>query len=307
MMEDFNIKWDKILLEKINQYETRLTGDSEQDNVILIEGDTGSGKSNTAVALAYEMAKRTGREFNISHIYFDADKLLDFAKRTREQIIIWDEPVYAGLKREWWSKTQINLIKLLYTSRIKRHFLIFNIVKFSEFSPKIIERSIGMIRVYQRDLSKSERRFLYFRQVGITKLLDLWNRKKIRMYNKCFSFRGTLPPYVLDKIIDKEAYDKMKEDSILTIGEDGKELKGSHKLLKLQYGIAQFQQEEKVDRYKLANYLGIDHKTLSKWLKITEKHPIPLGNEGNIADSPTFIINKRDMEENNFPEPNCSA
>lgn len=299
-MEELNIHWDAKLKSKIDLMIKRVQDNSEQDNLLIIEGDTGVGKSNVALQVCYEVAKETGRELNLSNVFLDSNEGLDYAKKTREKIIIFDEPVYAGLKKEWWNKTQINLIKLLYTARVKRHFLVFNIVKFSEFAPAIIERAVAMIRVYQRDPSKKERRFLYFKQKNISKLLDDWKVKRKRLYNKNKSLRGSLPPYMLDKIINKIEYDKKKEDSILNIGENVNELKGSRQLLKLKFGIAQLVRDKHIIASDIERYLGIQSPAVSKWLKIGEKHEISLGNDAKMSQFPTLIINKGNSQEKNL-------
>jgi len=196
-----------------------------------------SGKTNMSIGISYLVAQATGRTFDNSRIFFDTAKAVDFAKTTKEQIIIFDEPAFGGLKAEWRKKTQIDLIKLLYTARIKRHFVIFNLVKFSKFNDDIIEKAVALIRIYKRNETMKERRFLYIPHKRIPAMLDYWHRKHIRNYIKFAISHGTVFKYVLPEIINKDEYNKIKEESISMIGEDEKKDKHKEKEALLQLKI----------------------------------------------------------------------
>ena len=220
---------DKRLKEKIGLMIERVNGKGDQDNYLIVEGDTGSGKTNCSIGICHEIAKATGRPFNVKHIFFDMRKAIDFAKSTKEQIIIFDEPAFDGLKAEWRKKVQIDLVKLLFTARKKRHFIVFNLVKFNKLNTDIIEKAVGMIRVYQRDNSKQERRFLYYKQSSLKALLDAYTRTHTKKYASFVSFHGTLFRYVQPEIIDNEEYDKMKDEAIMSIGVEGESVSNKYK------------------------------------------------------------------------------
>lgn len=226
------------------------------------------------------VSQATGRKFDNTHVFFDTDKAIDFAKKTREQIIIFDEPAFGGLKAEWRKKTQINLIKLLYTARVKRHFVIFNLVKFSKFNDDIIEKAIALIRIYRRNESARERRFLYIPKKRIPSLIDYWKRKHIRAYNKFTVYHGTLFRYVLPEIIDKNLYNQEKEKSIESIGiEEEKKDISRMKLRAQQRDFVKFCEENGITQKKFAPYLHVAPNTLSDWKKYPENRPISLENE----------------------------
>jgi hypothetical protein len=226
-----------------------------------------SGKTNASVGLAYLVSQATGRVFDNSRIFFDTSKAVDFAKSTREQIIIFDEPAFGGLKAEWRKKSQIDLIKLLYTARMKRHFLIFNIVKFSKFSDEIIEKAIALIRIYKRDETLKERRFLYIPKKNIQSLLSFYHKRHIRAYNKFKTLRGTLHRYILPEIIDKELYNQMKEDSIENIGNDVTKYKDTTKNQRIKWGVQRFLAHHKIPYKFLEPFIDCETKTVSQWGK----------------------------------------
>lgn len=284
---------DKQLKKKIELMIKRVIDEDDNDNYLIIEGDTGSGKTNMSIGICHEVSKATGRTFDNSRIFFDVDKAVDFAKRTKEQIIIFDEPAFGGLKSEWRKKTQINLVKLLYTARMKRHFIVFNLVKFSKFNDDIIEKAVALIKIYKRDESRRERRFLYIPHKNIPSLLDYWHRKHIRAYKKFAILRGTVFRYVLPEIIDKELYNREKDNAILSIGvDDDKESNQTKKVKKLQSGIYKLMKEKKLSREELSKYLGFHVDTISEWKNIDEKELESLGEESKKGELAELIIHK---------------
>lgn len=282
---------DKFLKHKIDLMIKRVSDDDENDNYLIIEGDTGSGKTNTSVGIAYIVSQETGRTFDNSRIFFDTDKAIEFAKKTREQIIIFDEPAFGGLKSEWRKKTQINLIKLLYTARIKRHFVIFNLVKFSKFNDDIIEKAVALIRIYKRSEMLKQRAYIYIPKKRIPSLLDFWHRRHIRAYNKFSIAKGTIFKYVLPDIIDKEEYNKEKEKSIEMIGSEI-EVKdiSRDKLRSQQRDFVRFCEEKGITHKEMAPYLHVAANTLTGWKKYPQNTPISLGNDQKTRESNPLII-----------------
>lgn len=214
------INFDKALKHKIDLMIKRVMDSDEQDNYLIIEGDAGSGKTNMSIGICHEVAKQTGRSFTVDNVFFDSDEAVNFAKTTKEQIIVFDEPVFGGLKAEWRTKTQINLIKLLYTSRVKRHFVVFNLIKFSKFSDEIIERAVALIRVFKKSATLKERKFLYIPAKKLPAMLEYYHKKHKRNYFKFAILRGSVFKYVLPEIIDKALYDEKKDKAIESIGID---------------------------------------------------------------------------------------
>lgn len=293
------VKLDKHLESKIDLIAKRITGKDNNDALLIITSPEGGGKTNLSVILSHVISKKTDRKFDVDNLFFNAEPMIKFAQETKGQIIVYDEPALDSLSSEWWKKSQRDLLKLLMMARKKRHLFIFNITKITKFNEYIIDRAIGMIRVYTREGVSSGRRFIYYKKKDIHNLYGKWKSSHKLLYNKYKSFHGTLPPYLLPKIIDEDEYEKRKDAAIMEIGkEDDNKIKGNKKLLRIQLGIAKFIKEHDINQEELAKYLGINRATLSKWGKIDEKHPISLSANLEKCDVPCVIINNGNDEKN---------
>lgn len=208
---------DKKLISKLDLMIERMSPKRKADNVLIVEGLEGDGKTNMSLACGYYVAFTTKREFSNENVYFDLEKMIKKAQSTEEQVLIWDEPALAGLNNEWWRKTQQNLIKLLMVARKKKHFFIFNFTKFYKFSEYIVvDRAIGMIHMYSRNGVQAGR-WVYFKKESLERLYFYWKGTKRRAYKKFYDFRGSVP-WVLPKIIDESAYEKEKDKAIMSVG-----------------------------------------------------------------------------------------
>ena len=213
---------DKLLAQKLDLMIDRMGNKRKSDNLLLVEGDEGLGKTNMAVIVGDHISNITGRSFSNKNIFFDADKMFEFAKSTEKQIIIWDEPALSGLSTDWHNKTQKNLIKLLMMVRKKRHFMIFCFTKFFKFNEYIVvDRAIGMIHMYSSD-GLNVGRWAYFKNQSKEALYNYWRTTRRRAYKKFYDFRGKVS-WKLPSIIDEKAYEKEKDKAILSIGGNKKE------------------------------------------------------------------------------------
>lgn len=217
---DKDIYLEPKLVDKLNLMIKRMTGKGERDNVLLIDGNEGDGKSNMASAVAYYVAYKTQRPLTLAtSMFFDLDKLIQHATHSQEQIIIWDEAALGGLAAEWWKKNQIEFVKLLMVARKKRHFFIICIPKFHKLNEYLaVDRSIGMIHVYSAN-ELEQGRFVYYTKDKKEKLYENWRKTRVKNYRKYFSFHGRFT-ITLPKVFNKDGYEKMKDEAILTIGKD---------------------------------------------------------------------------------------
>ena len=101
---------DDALKSKMDLMVARSTGKNKMDNLVIIDGDEGYGKTNMSIALGYYYAYKTGRPFSVKNVFFSADKLLKFAQNTEDQVIIYDESALSAMSIEWFKKEQQNLI-----------------------------------------------------------------------------------------------------------------------------------------------------------------------------------------------------
>lgn len=274
MIEDFKeIGYiEPRLIEKIRRLVHRCTNKtSKLDAFVICDGDEGYGKTTMSVIVCYIFSKMSGRKFGLENVFFDVDKLIEFATTTKEQIILWDEAALAGLSTEWYNKNQRKLIKLMMVARKKRHFFIFNIPKVFRLSNYLVsDRAIALIHVYARNETELGR-FVYYNKLSLSYLYDRFKSSKKKEYKKYYTFRGCFPN-ALHKIIDEDEYDKMKDEAIMSIGNE--EPKENKKLLELKYKIATFK-----DNYKeVAQHFGIHPNTIHKWGRIPIQYPHILEN-----------------------------
>jgi len=282
---DKNYYMDNLLLTKLDLMIDRCSGKKKMDNLIIIDGDEGFGKSNLSTAVAYYVAHKTGRKFTEDNMYFDADKLREVAQSTSDQVLVWDESALSALSTEWYKKEQQNLIKLLMVARKKRHFYIFCIPKFFKLNEYlIVDRSIALLHVYARGGTQLGR-FAYFSKKNKEKLYYTYKNKKIRAYGKLANFRGSFSA-VLPLIIDEGKYEKKKDDAILTIGKPKKKEVNKEKLVlcQLQSKLSKIYRRLGVKQKDVAKELDVSERTLQKWGKL--------------------VIMNKNLLENGVKEPN---
>ncbi len=224
----FNYPLEDNLIKKIDLMIDRcITKKQKKDNLLLCEGSEGEGKTTLSIGIAYYVADKTGRKFSNKNVFFNIEKMIEFAQNNINQIIIWDEPALQALSTDWATGAVKDITRLLMTIRKNRHFFIFNIVKFYKFNEYIIvDRPMGMIHVYSRKNIKSGR-FVYIRKKKLEALWSDYRTKKKRSYKKYASrkVRGTFPnildPKYKNNVLsdfDYEAYEEAKDEGIKSIG-----------------------------------------------------------------------------------------
>jgi len=265
---NLNFYMDDMLKKKIDLMIKRCTqSNPKKDALLLIEGGEGEGKSNLSFQIGYYVSQQTGRKFDTSNVFFKAESLLNFAKDSEKQIIIYDEPSLDMMSAEWWKEEQKNIVKLLMVARKKRHFIIFNITKFYKFNEYIVvDRSLGMIHVYSRNEIEPGR-FVYIKKKAIELLYNRYRYSKKRLYKQFTSFRGTFPDFI-EGIIDIDKYEAKKDYAIMSIGEK-KVSKDKIKLVSLKKLIGGIKCPIKT-REELANQLDLHPKTLQRWNNLRE-------------------------------------
>ncbi|MDD4110184.1 MAG: hypothetical protein PHS54_01370 [Clostridia bacterium] len=99
-----------------------------QNNLIMIKGKTGTGKTFTALSICEIMNKIDGVEFNIDHVVFGLKELLELVnsgKLKRGSKIIFDEPQISISARDFQSKANKIFNSLVSTFRHKNFSLFF--------------------------------------------------------------------------------------------------------------------------------------------------------------------------------------
>ncbi|KYK20688.1 hypothetical protein AYK24_09865 [Thermoplasmatales archaeon SG8-52-4] len=278
----FNYHLDKNLLKKIDlMIERCITDKSKKDSLLLIEGGEGEGKTTFSIAIGYYVSEKTGRPFSHKNIFFDAEKMIDFAKKTENQIIIWDEPALQGLSTDWASRIVKNLTRLLMTARKKRHFFIFNMTKFFKFNEYIVvDRACGMIHVYSRKNVESGR-FRYIKKANLQPLWRDYRYSKKRNYVKYSAphilgnFPDILSPNYPNNVLSEfnvDAYEKKKDEGIESIGSKEERLTPLQIEKKVHLKVVRNSKKKgfKLKQKELAQLLDVNVSSIKRYAKETQ-------------------------------------
>ena len=283
---DKQYSMENRLVITLNLMLKRMTDRYKKDNLLLIDGDEGDGKTNMSCGVGYYIAYKTQRSFSSKNFFFKLDSVIDFALKNERQVIVWDEGALGGLSDEWWNKAQTRLIKLLMVCRKKRHFFIINIPRFFKLREYLaVDRSIGLIHVYSHD-GLDIGRFVYYTKQKKEKLFENYKTKKKKDYKKYYSFRGVFG-YVLPKLINEQEYDALKDKGIMSLLVE-KPDRHLEKMRDLQYKISQIKSIKQKD---MAKYLGVTPKTIREWAR-KNNTPNSLSIPKEEANGGTYIIKK---------------
>ncbi len=212
---------DNALKEKLDLMCDRTSGKRKFDNVVLIDGNEGYGKTNMAVGCAYYVAYKLKRKYDVSRVFFNLDSMIEYALKTKKQIIHWDEAALGGMASEWWKKNQIKFMKFLMIARKKQHFFFICIPRFYKLNDYLcVDRSIALIHVYARQ-NIHLGRFTYYGVNSKEELYNNWRSSKKRKYGEVYDIHGTFIE-ALPKLLDEKKYEKMKDKGILSLNEENK-------------------------------------------------------------------------------------
>jgi hypothetical protein len=288
IVTDLEYSLEKRYIRKLDiMLERCINPQVRKDALLIIEGGEGEGKTNASEATAYYLKCESGMDI---HMFFRLNAMYEFAKSTTNKIIIWDEPSLDFLSTDWHKKWNSDLIRLLMTCRKKRHFFIFNFVKFYKFNEYIVvDRALGLVHIYSRKEVQAGR-LAYIKKHNLEHLYNDYKQKKLRNYKKYRAFGGCFP-LVEDKL-DKmgifiegvpncnlEMYEKLKDKAISGLGNVEIKLdKSLQKLdiLKKSIGLLKFPIKTQAE---FANRIGISDKTLRNWGKL----PPPVDSEAVIG------------------------
>lgn len=240
------------------------------DNLLIISGNTGTGKSNLATLCCAYYSFLTGIPYNVNRVFFKSPEFVKEAISTDCQIFHYDESLFSAMAQDWQMKEQKELIKMLLLCRKKRHFYVFCIPDFFKLKDTIkVEKCNGLIYTHMRKATIPGR-FLYFRGRKREKLLSTYQKKKRKKYFMFKSFRGTFAK-VLPKIIDEIIYDRNKDKAILSLMGPKEKNKDKLKLNQLKTKVFKLNKIFHIKQKDLAKALDLNLKTFEKWKNLNRE------------------------------------
>lgn len=256
IVTDLKYSLESLKVQQLNWLCQRVSGKKNFQNVIITDGMEGYGKSTITSADAYYMAYCLRRELVL---FFDLDALSEYALRTEDKVILWDDAAFAGLSMEAYNQKIIQFIKILLLARKKRHTYFINIQEIWRLKEILVGRAIAMNHVYSPDGNELGK-YCYYNEYQLKWMHSNWMHKKKKTY-KYYSFKGGFPD-VLYRIFDEKEYNDLKDQAIQTIsGEENKYIK----LIKfLRYKAVTF--PGATDQI-IKNHVGINSRTIRSWKK----------------------------------------
>lgn len=102
----------KTKLRIINRILTRMK--AGMSPIILIVGNQRYGKSFLACWLGYILMKSLGKEFSVKrNCIYTLEQAVELIDNTTKEVLIFDEMIGMGYKREFWKKEHFHLTKIL--------------------------------------------------------------------------------------------------------------------------------------------------------------------------------------------------
>lgn len=253
------------------------------DSLFIVDGDEGTGKTTLSINAAYYVGWKSGMPFGSSHVFFDVDKMIAKASKSKNSIFIWDEAALSGLSSEWYNKSQLKLIKFLIVSRKLGNFYFFNVPRIFSLKEYLsYDRSIGLMHTYSRDrLHKGT--FTYHSKSAKDALYSEWKRTKKKNYFKFTTFSSRFSNAAETKqLINMEDYNKEKDKIIAELGvlEKPKENLREKKLDEFKWKLAQLKGEP---RKEVARALGISVRSIQRWGEEPPVQVMTASRDGNIT------------------------
>ena len=227
------------------------------DNLIIINGGEGTGKSSFAIGLCALYAHKLGIDFSVDNITFSGKEMVGLAASKKKSIILYDEAIQGLMGAQWQNKTQQTIIQALMMARKNNNLFVLCVPAFERLNPYLVyDRAILLIDVYSKGYKRG--------------FASIYNKKKIRQYydmKKAKKDKKPKPVFqvrFLDHsktVIDKPAYEKKKDEAIMLLNDsldtqkEGAAEKHLYRLLL----------HEKYDSKLLATILGIHASNAREW------------------------------------------
>lgn len=210
------VRLENFLMQKLDHLKKRT--EKQHDNVIMIDGMEGTGKST---GLAFPVAWYLGeRPFEVVFTPEQFEKAFDSSKTG--DTIVWDEFVLAGLSTQALSKMQEVVVKKLTTGRKKGLNIILVVPNYFMFRDYFsCHRSLFLLHTYSPDFL-SRGYYAYFDYQGKQIMYHKNKKFKIHNINKFAQHIGFFVRNEDGYFINEEYYQGKKDEAILQIGKEEK-------------------------------------------------------------------------------------
>lgn len=195
---------------------------SKNDNIFMVDGREGSGKSTgIGFACGYYLSGSNIKVVFTSQQFNDA-----YTTSNPGDTVIFDEFVTVGMSLQAMNKEQQNIIQMMTMSRKRLVNVILIVPNYFMFGWYFTtHRSLALIHVYTKNLMDRG----YFSFYNREKMARMWfyGKKNFRVHiDKMANFHGRFPHYQDGFFFPDDEYQKAKDEAIKQISKPEKEEKG---------------------------------------------------------------------------------
>jgi hypothetical protein len=180
------------------------------DNLIIVTGKEGSGKSHLAMNLCWLYAHARKIPFGVDQITFSSQEFLDKAVKSKGQILLYDEAVQGLMGQNWQDKTQQLIIQTLMIARKNRNLYVLCIPSIAYLSKYLVnERCVAMLETYNKNFTRGFASAYNLNQARLIYQLKKQNKHNHNV-KPVWRFRFAKA----DQIVDMDAYENKKDRAI---------------------------------------------------------------------------------------------
>lgn len=186
------------------------------DNLIIVNGGEGTGKSSFAIGLCALYAHKLGIDFSVDNITFSGKEMVGLAASKKKSIILYDEAIQGLMGAQWQNKTQQTIIQALMMARKNNNLFVLCVPAFERLNPYLVyDRAILLIDIYTKGYQRG--------------YASIYNKKKIRQYydmKKAKKDKKPKPVFQIrfsdhsKQVIDKPAYEAKKDEAIMLLNDN---------------------------------------------------------------------------------------
>tara|TARA_R100000329_G_scaffold52781_1_gene48482 strand:+ start:298 stop:1122 length:825 start_codon:yes stop_codon:yes gene_type:complete len=232
------------------------------DNLIIVNGGEGTGKSSFAIGLCALYAHKLGIDFSVDNITFSGKEMVGLASSKKQSIILYDEAIQGLMGAQWQNKTQQTIIQALMMARKNNNLFVLCVPAFERLNPYLVyDRAILLIDIYTKGYKRG--------------YASIYNKKKIRQYydmKKAKKDKKPKPVFQIrfsdhsKAVIDKPAYEEKKDQAIMLLNDRlDTQKKSLHE--KRMYQLIRYYDPKPIE---LAKIFSISERKAYEWRRKTK-------------------------------------